>query len=51
MITWTNANGEIVCFSKPRQPGRSNPARGKPGGAIKPKKGKGSYDRKRKGEL
>ena len=51
MIAWTNSNGEIVYFSKPRQPGRSNPARGKPGGAIRPKKGKGSYDRKNNEEL
>ena len=35
---------------KPRQPSRSNPARGKPGGAMKPKKGKGSYSRKKKEE-
>ena len=51
MITWTNAKGEIVYFNKPRQPGRSNPARGKPSGAIRPKKGKGSYNRKKKEEL
>jgi len=36
---------------KPRQPTRSNPARGKPGGAIQPRKGKGSYNRKKKEEL
>ena len=31
---------------KPRQKGRRNPARGRPAGPIKPKKGKGSYRRK-----
>ena len=36
------ATKEII---RPRQPGRRPPARGRPGGPMKPKKGKGSYNR------
>ena len=33
--------------TKPRQQGRKNPARNKPGGPQKPSKGRGSYNRQK----
>jgi hypothetical protein len=33
--------------TKPRQQGRTHPARGRPGGPMRPGKGKGSYRRRK----